>query len=110
MKKRFYNSIIEVNSLFVALDKLSLRKEEKEHLILLADENLHQMVLDAILSELSEEDKVTFLSHLAKDDHNAVWDFLNEKVEHIGDKIRKAAHDLRDELHKDIKETDKHSY
>lgn len=109
MKKRFYHSIIEFNSLVVAINKLGISEEEKQHLQALADENIHQVVLDAILSELSEEDKVVFLSHLEKDNHNAIWDLLNEKVEHIGNKIRKAAHDLREELHRDIKETKKHS-
>lgn len=104
MKRHFYYSIVEVDALEVAIRELEITEEERQHLIDLADENLHQMVLDAILSELSEEDKVIFLSHLAKQDHNAIWEFLNGKVEHIGDKIRKAAHDLRDELHKDIKE------
>lgn len=107
MKKRFYHSIVEIDSLIVAIRNLSISDEEKQHLIDLADENLHQMVLDAILSELSEEDKINFLSHLVKDNHDAIWDLLNEKVEHIGDKIRKAAHDLRDELHRDIAETKK---
>ncbi len=107
MKRRFYSSIVEIESLTLVLNKLTLSKEERHHLLALADENLHQMVLDAILSELSEEDKIAFLSHLAKDEHDAIWDLLNEKVDHIGDKIRKAAHDLRNELHKDIEETKK---
>jgi|SRR3989344_4048311 len=104
MKQHFYSSIVEVESLFLALEELDLDAEEKKHLRELADSNLYHTIIDAILSELSDQDKKVFLEHIAHNNHDKVWDFLNDKVENIGDKIRKAAHDLRDELHKDIKE------
>lgn len=102
MKKKFYSHIIEIDSLIVKLDKINLSKDEKEHLLSLIDSSLYHVVLDAILSELSEKDKKIFLEHLSVDDHEKIWEFLNGKIENIEDKIKKASVDLTKELHKDI--------
>ena len=91
----------------VELDKLNLSEEEKIHLTQLIDSSLHHTILEAILSQLPEEDKKVFLKHLHEGSHNQIWKFLNEKVDNIEDKIKKAAKNLIDELHKDIKEAKK---
>lgn len=104
-KKHFYSHLIEYESLTVELNKLNLSDEEHSHLLELAELSLHNAILDVILSELSEEDKRTFLSHLASDDHDRVWKLLNEKVDNIEEKIKNAAHSLKAELHKDIVES-----
>ncbi len=102
--KYFYSHLIEIESLATELDKLDLSKEQKAHLADLVDSSLHHTVLDAVLSELTETDKKVFLNHLRENDHSKIWHFLNEKVDNIEDKIKKAADDLKDELHKDLKE------
>lgn len=107
MKKQFYHGIIEVDSLYVALDSLTLTDTQKEHLKHLIDSSLYHTVLDAILSELSDEDKKVFLDHLAEDDHTKTMEFLEKRIVHIEDKIKKAADDLMKELHADIQETKK---
>lgn len=104
MKEAFYSHIIEVNTLIVELDSLNLSDEQNHHLASLIDTSLHHTILDVILSELSDDDKKTFLSHLNSNDHSKIWDHLNSKVENIEDKIKKAADDLKVDLHKDIKE------
>lgn len=104
MKHHFYSRIIEIDSLIVELDKLDLSTDEKIHLASLIDSNLHQTILDAVLSELSDKDKEIFLTHLSKNDHDKIWQHLNEKVESIEEKIKKAAESLKQDLHKDIKE------
>lgn len=102
--KTFYSHLIEVESIVLELDKLDLSDEEKIHLASLVDSSLHHTILDAILSELSEEDKKTFLQHVHEDNHDKIWKFLNERVDNIEDKIKKAAEDLKDQLHKDLQE------
>lgn len=105
MKKYFYSHIVEVESLFLELEKFGFSEQEKAHLITLIDSSLHHAVLDAILSELSGGDKKIFLEHMAAGDEGKIWKFLLGKVENIEDKIRRAAEELKGELHKDMKET-----
>lgn len=104
MKKFFYAHLVEIESIFIELDKMELSTDEKLHLAHLIDSSLHHTILDAIFSQLSDQDKKIFMQHLTKDDHQKIWQFLNEKIDGIEDKIRKAAADLKDELHKDLKE------
>lgn len=103
MKKQFYTYLIEIESLVVELDKLDLSNEQKLHLSQLVDSSLHHTILDAILSELSEDDKKIFLRYVHEDDHQKIWTFLNEKTDNIEEKIKKVVEDLKIELHKDIK-------
>lgn len=102
--KYFYQHLIEIESIAIELDKLDLSKEQKLHLASLVDSNLHHTILDAILSELAEEDKKVFLSHIKSEDNEKAWQLLNDKVSNIEDKIKKVAEDLKEELHKDLKE------
>jgi len=105
MGKHFYSHIIETATLSVELGEMDLSKVERRHLIELAENNIHHAILDAILSELSEENKKIFLSHLAKEEHDKVWEHLRKNINNIEEKIKKIAEDLKKELHKDIKES-----
>lgn len=105
MKKTFYSHLIETDSLIVALNELSLTEEEKVHLIGIIDSSLQHAILDAVLSELSDGDKKIFLEHMSNEDNEKIWKFLNNKIEHIEEKIKNTAEALKQELHKDIKET-----
>lgn len=109
MKQRFYTHIIETSSISLALADMDLTQEERKHLIDLVDENLHHAILDAVLSELSDKDKQEFLETLATEDDDKIWKLLNERVDHIEDKIKKTAEDLKKELHRDIAESRKKS-
>lgn len=104
VKKYFYTHIVDTSTLSLELGNLNLTSKERMHLVSLIDSNLHHEILDLILSELNPVDKKTFLRHLASEDHDKVWKFLNQKVDNIEDKIKKTAEDLKNELHKDIKE------
>jgi hypothetical protein len=106
-KNMFYHKIIEIDSLFVELDYLELTDSEKEHLGELIDANLHHEILDAILSQLNEEDKKKFLHHMSKDEEGKIWELLNEKADNIEDKIKAAAEIVKKELHEDIAEAKK---
>ncbi len=107
MKKYFYSHVVETSSISLALADMDLTKEERKHLIDLAQENLHHAILEAVLSELSEKDKQEFLVLLASDEHDKIWKLLSERVDHIEDKIKQTAQDLKKELHNDIEESKK---
>lgn len=101
-QKYFYTHIVSTDSLVVRLKELNLKEEEYAHLLSLIESNLHHSILDAILSELSEEDKKLFLQELSSDDHEAIWNFLQKRIEKIEEKIEKTAEELQKELHNDI--------
>ncbi len=103
MKKHFYSHIVETSSLTLSLGDMELSQEERIHLVSLVESQLHHTVLDAVLSELSEEDKKIFLKHIALSEHDKVWELLHSKVKNIEEKIQKAAEELKKELHNDIK-------
>lgn len=107
MKKHFYSHLIEIDSLTAMLSDVPLSDTEKQELLSLVDSNMHHTILDLVLSELSEKDKQTFLTHLAEDKHDAIWNLLKQRVADIETKIQKAADDLKKKLHKDIQEAKK---
>lgn len=105
MKQYFYSHIVETDSLVVAINNMQFTDKEKSHLISLIDSSLHHTVLDAILSELSLEDKQIFLRHMISNEHDKIWEHLNDKVDNIEEKIKKAANDIKKQLHDDISQT-----
>lgn len=102
--KHFYSHIVETSLLSLELGEMDMTQEERVHLVSLAESQLHHVIVDIVLSELSDEDKKTFLHHLSLDDHEKIWHMLHTKVESIEEKIQKAAEELKAELHKDIRE------
>lgn len=102
--KQFYTYLVEIESIMVELDEMDLSKQEKLHLAHLIDSNLHHTILNAVFAELSDEDKAKFTEYLSEGSHDKIWQFLNEKVDDIELKIKKAAEDLMAELKKDLKE------
>lgn len=103
MKKHFYSHFVETSLISLELGDMELTTQERKHLIDLAHVQLHHVILDAVLSELSEADKKRFLSHVARDEHDKVWELLNEKVERVEEKIIRAAEDMKRVLHEDIR-------
>ncbi|MBI4096394.1 MAG: hypothetical protein HY425_01625 [Candidatus Levybacteria bacterium] len=104
MKKYFYTHIIDTSTLSLELGDMDMTPKERIHLTSLIDSNIHHEILDLILSELSPEDKKTFLMHLASENHNKIWKLLNGKIDNIEEKIKKTAEDIKKELHEDIGE------
>lgn len=107
MKKHFFSHIVDVETLHLELDNHDFSFDEKDDIKKIIDESIYHTVLEAILSELSEEDKKAFLEHLITDDHGKIWEFVNKKVENIEEKIVKATNDIKEEIHTDIKTTKK---
>ncbi len=102
MKKHFYSHLVSMDTVVVKLDELGVTEDQKAHLLELIETNLHHTVMDLILSELTEEDKKIFLSHVIYNDHSRTWEHLFEKVEKVEAKILDAAESLKEELHQDI--------
>lgn len=103
MSKRFYSHLVQVDEIHMELNNHSLTEEQMEEVKNIIDESIYHTVLEAILSELSEEDKKVFLTHLMEDDHGKIWGFVNGKIENIEDKIVKAADDIKNKIHSDVK-------
>lgn len=103
--KHFYSEIVEMDSVYIEIDSLEISDDEKSHLKRMIGSSLHHAILDAILSELSEDDKRIFLDHVFSGRNDEVWVHLNEKIEKIEEKIQKTADDLKDKIREDIKST-----
>lgn len=103
----FYAHLIEIEPVSRQLDQLDLSDEQKKHLAKLIDSSIHHTILDAILSELSLQDKRVFLKITQEDDHSKIWEFLHDKIDGIEEKIKRCAKQLQSELHKDLKEAKK---
>ncbi len=101
--KHFYSHIVDTSSISLSLGDMALSQVERIHLVSLVESQLHHTVLDAVLSELSEEDKKIFLKHVALSAHDKVWELLYKKVENIEEKIQKAGEALKKQLHDDMK-------
>lgn len=102
-KKHFYDTIIEIESVYVALEELPISKIEKAELSDLVETQVHHTILDLILSQLSPEDKKRFMHLHGSKKHDEVWELLNSRVEGVEDKITHAVEELKKKLHKDIK-------
>lgn len=107
MKKHFYTNIVETSSISLAIAEMDMSHDERKHLLDLVEDNLHHAILDAVLSELSDKDKEEFVKLFAEGDDEKIWKLLRERVDHIEDKIKLTANELKKELHKDIEDSKK---
>ncbi|KXK10994.1 MAG: hypothetical protein UZ22_OP11002000520 [Microgenomates bacterium OLB23] len=99
----FYTHIVNVQSLHDALDNAGFTDYERKELIIIAQDSLHHVLLDTILSRLAEEDKKVFLTNIHNEDHKAIWAHLKEKIENVEDTITHTAENFLAHLHYDIK-------
>jgi hypothetical protein len=104
MVKHFYSFVVETETLFLEIESLEISDSEKSHLKSLAESHIHHSILDTILTELEPSDKKQFITHLNTLDHTGIWKFLHSKIENAEDKIKLAAHVIKKDLLKDIKE------
>jgi succinate dehydrogenase flavin-adding protein (antitoxin of CptAB toxin-antitoxin module) len=102
MNNHFFSHLIEIQTLEFEIDGMSMKKHEKEEIKNLIHDNIYHAVLDAVLSELSDDEKKVFLTHLVTEDNEKIWNYVNEKVENIEEKIKKAVEEIKKKLHKDI--------
>jgi hypothetical protein len=105
--KFFYSHLIEITDISLKLKEVELSDDEKLHLTSLIEANIHSVVIDTVLSELSKEDKKTFLKNLVSNDHEKTWEHLKSRIGKLEDKITKAAAGLKEDLIKDVVEAKK---
>ena len=103
MKQHFYTHIIEIDSVYTVLDLTNMNKKERDELMVIIEATVHHVVVDTVLSELSEDDKRIFLKHLATDDHESLWKHLNSNLKNIESKILKSVNKVKKDFQKDIK-------
>jgi len=103
MIKHFYSYHIEIDSIIIEIESLPIKDHEKKHLISLAESQIHNTILDSILSELSVGDKKLFLEHLNSKNHEKIWKFLNTKIKNVEDKVQETAAIIKKELLGDIR-------
>lgn len=105
--KHFYSHLIEIETLTVELDKIQMADHEKYELAQLVDSSIHNTVMDAILSKIPESEKKKFAEVAPSQDHEKIWEFLKSKSENIEEDIKRAASEIKKQLHEDIKEAHK---
>lgn len=96
--------MIEIESLTIELDELDLSEKQRLHLAQLIDTSIHHTILDAIFSELSDQDKIELFKYLTSQDNDRIWQLLNSKVDNVEEKIKSVADELKKQLKEDITE------
>jgi len=105
--KHFYSHLIETSDVTVELAELELAPDERIHLTSLMEANIHSVVIDTVLTSLPDEEKRTFLKNLVSNDHDEIWNHLKSKNKEMEEKIIRSVDNLKRELFKDIKESQK---
>lgn len=107
MKKHFYSHLISEKDIHEKLEVLDITTAEKNHLFVIIESSLHHVVVDAVLSELSEDKKHVFLSHVVAENNDGVWGVLRTSIQDPEKKILSAVEKLQQELIADIQEVSK---
>jgi len=105
--KHFYSHLIEIHEIYLSVSEMELKDEERNHLLSLAEANIHATVINTVLPKLSEEDKKVFLKNLVANNHEETWKHLLSNARDIEAKIHQSLKDLKKELLKDIEEAKK---
>lgn len=102
--KYFYTHLVQIEEIVTGLEELGLTGEQKKHLASLVDSSIHGAVLNLVLDSLNDQDKKVFIDYLKKDNHDKTWEFLNQRMGSIEEKIRLEINRIKEKLHKDMKE------
>lgn len=106
MRKTFYSHLIEIHQVRIELEDMNMSDLEKAHLEKIFDSSVHTSVIDHILLVLPEEDQDRFLKRAHDEDHDGIWEIL-QNISNIEEIIRTAAHAVRNEFTRDIREQKK---
>jgi hypothetical protein len=106
-QKHFYSHLVQINDIVLDLGELNMTQEERLHLLSLIEANVHNTVIDTVLTELSIPQKKIFLSNLLENNHDKTWKHIWENSNEIEQKITKSVENLLSEIRKDIKRTKK---
>jgi len=108
-KQIFYEHLINTEEITLTLEGDCLDKVEKEELIGLIDQTLHQQTLEVILDHLPKEFHENFLKMFSKNPYNPhLLAFIKEKVTiDIEKEISEKASKTKKEMLLDIKKSQK---
>jgi transposase len=101
--KHFYSHLVELSDITIDLGDLEITPEERLHLISLLEANIHNTVINTVLSQLRESEKRIFLTNLVKNDHKEIWKHLVLNSKDIEEKIKAEVKKLIKEMKIDIK-------
>ncbi len=104
MIKHFYSYHIEIESLIIEIDSLSIDEHEKKHLKELAESHIHNAIIDHLLDQLGPDEQRMFVKHMNSKNHEETWKFLRSKISDVERKINEVAQKIKKELHQDIRE------
>ncbi len=102
MKKYFYHEILDLEWIEAEIDALDVSDIEKKKLADMARYELHQTILEAVLSELSDREKKVFLANVNYDTNERTWNHLVKNIEKIEDKIKNVSETLKRDLKQDL--------
>lgn len=102
MQKHFYSDIIEIHTVYSALDSLNLSLKEKEELIVIIDSTVHETIIDIALTHLPTHAKKPFLTHISTNQHEKALVLLKKHVADIEQTIKNEIESLKKAFHKDI--------
>lgn len=107
IKKQFYGHLVDIEILHQELDSLDLTDAEKDELKHHIHHTIHYTVLDVVMSDMEEEHKKTFLEHIIREDHEAIWQHLRDTGKDVEQKIQSTAKELISGFIDDIKKVRK---
>jgi len=98
--KLFYDHLlIELDDVYLEIEKLQVTTAEKKKLVTVIDQTSHHLVLDTILKNLHQDHHHTFLEKFHKHPHHSQnIKFLKTHVDDIEAQITKAVKDLKSTL------------
>ncbi|MCL5411736.1 MAG: hypothetical protein M1150_03280 [Patescibacteria group bacterium] len=99
-----YQRFVQAQMIQNELELLDLEEEECRQLWQVLENTYNSRIIDAIMEELAEEDKVIFLEKITKTNEVEVVEFLRLKVNNIEDKIDLVVTKLTDQVLDDIRE------
>jgi len=102
VKKYFYHDILDLEWIEDEINDLDISDLEKKKLAQMARYELHQTILDAVLSELNEREKKVFLANLNYDTNDRTWRHLSQNIEKVEEKIIEVSQKLKEDLKKDL--------
>lgn len=104
MTKIFYDHLTRICEVTDELNRHKISVEEREELIALVDENIHQRMLDVILKNLPKEKHEDFLIKFHHKPHDPnLLDYLVKEIKDIEKIILGEAEKIKKEILKEIK-------
>lgn len=100
-------SLMEQDSLLKELGLAEFDAKQQSELFELMMDILEIKVMDAVLSELSDEEKKEFTIILLGENPDAAKEFLNKRIKNLDKKLDDVVKDFKAELVKDISDAKK---